>query len=58
MNHAKICAVVVTVPGDDRASAEALRQAVDELLCRARRVSPDRRFDWAAARVEDPECRG
>lgn len=54
MNHAKVCAVVVTVPGDAMASATALRIAVEELVAKARRSSPDRRFDWAAARVEEP----
>lgn len=51
--HERVCAVVVTVPGTADATAEALKAAVLELILRAVRASPDQRFDWSAAVLDD-----
>lgn len=53
MQHEKVFAVVVTVPGGRDATADALKAAVQELITKAAYRPPDRRFDWGAALVED-----
>lgn len=53
MQHEKVFAVVVTVPGGPDATADALKVAVQELITKAKRYPPDRRFDWGAAMLED-----